>query len=156
MKQVQYLVERLDMKPSEAKSLWLEIEELNVEELAPQLDLGGLTKRLNGIGDKSKYVYVSNGPLLLRPDEFSCYRGYYDHLCLSYTTGSPVTVDHLLTLCRDADGATHEGYKGGEYKMDKDTPVWVAEDYGDCSEVMLVDVVESEYKVSLIVRKSDD
>lgn len=42
-------------------------------------------------------------------------------------------------MCRDAIGAEFTGYKGGEYYMDGQTPLWVSE-HGVSSGVALVGV----------------
>ena len=42
------------------------------------------------------------------------------------------TVGDLLEALRLADGATFEGYKGGQFYMDCDSDIWVAE-YGDAT-----------------------
>jgi len=59
------------------------------------------------------------------------YRGYYSQL--AFEPIGPVSVGEMLAQARSANGATFHGYKGGEYTMDLDTPVWVAA-YGDCGE----------------------
>lgn len=57
------------------------------------------------------------------------YRGYYEQL--AFTPKDNVTVAEMLAEARKADGSTHHGWKGGQYTMDLDTPVHVAES-GDC------------------------
>lgn len=54
------------------------------------------------------------------------YRGYYNHLAFS-TIGVLVTVDDLLARCMDAVGRTFTGYKGGDFTMTRDTPLWRGE-----------------------------
>lgn len=53
------------------------------------------------------------------------YRGnYYD---LAFEPKENVTVGQMLASARDAGGKTYNGWKGGEYKMDEYTDVWLAE-----------------------------
>lgn len=52
------------------------------------------------------------------------YRGYYDEL--AFVPEENTTVGEMLKEAKDALGKTFFGYKGGDYKMDKDTPVWLA------------------------------
>lgn len=57
------------------------------------------------------------------------YRGYYDSLALGYdgAYGSKLkTVGELLEDCEQAIGKVYEGWKGGDYCMDRDTNVFVA------------------------------
>lgn len=63
----------------------------------------------------------------LIPTTVASYRGYYDHLALGYGEGQ-MTVAQLLSNLREAlvPGKTYEGWKGGEYQMSRETPVWVA------------------------------
>ena len=53
------------------------------------------------------------------------YRGYYDQL--AFEPAENVTVDSMLACAKSAVGATYGGWKGGEYLMDEDTDVWLAE-----------------------------
>lgn len=72
------------------------------------------------------------------PGEFASYRGYYDHLALG-TGDEPQTVAQLLAAAGGAKGKTFTGYKGGDYVMDGDTPVWFSE-WGDNSGIGIVGV----------------
>ena len=59
------------------------------------------------------------------------YRGYYSDL--AFEPGNPGQTrkaSELLADCRSAMGEVFEGYKGGEYQMGRNTPVWVSH-YGD-------------------------
>lgn len=53
------------------------------------------------------------------------YRGYYSDLSFQPTT-EPVTVDKFLVECNRSLGKVMEGYKGGDFRMGADTPLWVA------------------------------
>jgi len=59
------------------------------------------------------------------------YRGYYDQL--AFEPAENVTVGSMLACARDALDRTFTGYKGGDYKMDEWTDVWLAE-YGHTGE----------------------
>lgn len=69
------------------------------------------------------------------------YRGYYDHLAIE-PGGKPGTVAEAVTELQGAIGKTFQGYKGGDYTMTQDTPVWVSH-YGEASGHRVVDVVLS-------------
>lgn len=60
------------------------------------------------------------------------YRGYYDELAFEVT--ADVTVGAMLADARSALGATYQGWKGGDYPMDADTPVWLVEREGTTGE----------------------
>lgn len=59
------------------------------------------------------------------------YRGYYGEL--AFEPVADTTVGEMLAAAKEALGTTYVGYKGGEYKMDKYTPVWLA-NWGDTGE----------------------
>ncbi len=65
------------------------------------------------------------------------YRGIYTHLALE-PNGSRAVVN-MLKEAREAIGHTFTGYKGGEFTMGVDTPIWVAE-YGESGNQALVDL----------------
>ncbi len=81
------------------------------------------------------------------PGKINSYRGYYCDLALSFTD-ERTTVARLLTALKAADGQIFEGYKGGEYIMDLETPVWVA-NYGDSHGVAVVRVDCQSWRVVL-------
>jgi len=63
------------------------------------------------------------------PGDVDSYRGYYEDLAVE-PTESPVQVSTFLSVLEAALGETFTGYKGGDFVMDKDTPLWVAK-WGD-------------------------
>ena len=58
------------------------------------------------------------------------YRGYYSDLAFE-RGDQECTAGKLLQRCRGAMGREFTGYKGGDYLMGENTPVWVAH-YGCC------------------------
>lgn len=87
--------------------------------------LGGLIETLRDLpGDLP--VRYDDGTY---PQEFASYRGYYENLTL-VPGDEPATVKDLLMKAEAANGATFQGWKGGDYTMALDTPVW-ADDYGN-------------------------
>jgi hypothetical protein len=59
------------------------------------------------------------------------YRGFYDEL--AFKPCAEVKVGDLLKDARSCVGVTFDGYKGGEYTMHLNTPIWKAE-YGSCGD----------------------
>jgi hypothetical protein len=59
------------------------------------------------------------------------YRGYYEQLALVIGDDRGAGMQHAWTITQFADelessiGKVYTGYKGGEYKMHKDTYIWV-------------------------------
>ena len=59
-----------------------------------------------------------------------------------------IAFKNMLKL---AIGEVFEGYKGGDYTMSKNTPVWVA-NYGNSGNTGIVDVIHDEYQVVLVTQ----
>ena len=107
-----------------------------------QVFVDGLGKAM---ADTRKNYHLCLGPAIKHLKQFSghwqvkfdvgghprgafSYRGYYEDLAIS-AVSEPSTVKEFLELLEDALGKTFGGYKGGEYRMAEDTPLWMAE-YG--------------------------
>lgn len=68
------------------------------------------------------------------PAKVASYRGWYDHLAIGWDvegTSWPEAKD-VAALLQEAIGSVFTGYKGGEYRMTADTPLWV-DRWGDHS-----------------------
>lgn len=62
----------------------------------------------------------------LTPGEFASYRGDYSHLVLTWQQDAePENAVDVLTKAMAAVGQSFMGYKGGLYRMSRETPVWV-------------------------------
>lgn len=89
-----------------------------------QLSLGQLIAGLREAGPPHAPVRYDDGSF---PTTVASYRGSYDELALGFRwTGEPRRLAEVLAECERAVGETFEGYKGGDYRMGTDTPVWVA------------------------------
>lgn len=106
-----------------------------------QMTLGALIDRLASM---DQGVVVKLGAPI-------SYRGYYCDLAFE-PSDEGVTVEELLKTCRDCDGKEFTGYKGGEFIMDRLTPIWVAE-YGQPSANRIMGV---EHDGTLILSPEDD
>jgi hypothetical protein len=108
-----------------------------------QLTLGALIDYLETVPSKSRLTW-KDGKGIARPHS---YRGYYSDLALSYPYGENsglVRVGTVLTMLKEKClGQTFEGYKGGDYRMDRGTPLWCSP-YGVCSNLAIVSVERDE------------
>lgn len=83
------------------------------------------------------------------PSTLASWRGIYSQLALGYSGDRhEQTAGAMLKEFESAVGKTFTGYKGGDYVMDRDTPVWVS-NYGESSETAIVEVVSDEYRVTI-------
>lgn len=64
------------------------------------------------------------------------YRGYYSDLALEPTPGAPIKVWQLINQLSDVIDTELTGYKGGEFLMSADTPLWVAH-YGCTGQALI-------------------
>lgn len=96
----------------------------------------------------------------LFPTEFGSWRGSYEELALRFTSSdfdyetNQMTAHEFLKLCKETVGKTFTGYKGGEYRMTRDTPVWIA-NRGNSGETALIGVDYDGYRLTLITGQRD-
>ena len=90
------------------------------ERAAVQMTLGELITNLEMLSPNLNVKGLSA--------ECDSYRGYYSDL--AFEPGES-TVGDLLKVAKDALNKEFTGYKGGEFVMRKNTPVWCAS-YGCC------------------------
>ena len=60
-----------------------------------------------------------------------------------------VSVADMRHRVQSAIGDVFEGYKGGDFTMDKNTPIWVA-NYSHSGNTAVVDVLDCDYQVILV------
>lgn len=89
-----------------------------------------------------------------RPDGCHSYRGYYEDLALGYKAGGDMKVGQLVALLDGAMERPHYGYKGGEYSMHSDTPVWVA-NHNEAGGTGIVDIEDGGWCIRLITKCID-
>lgn len=89
-----------------------------------QLSLGELILKLESIPDKQKKVVYDFGEYA--PTDIDSWRGIYSELALDYEKTEPKTVEQILSILKEANGNSFQGYKGGYFKMGRNTPIWVA------------------------------
>jgi len=70
------------------------------------------------------------------------YRGYYSDLAFEKLEGTISVEDLLKILKNDCLSKTYTGYKGGDFFMDVNTPLWIAK-YGCCG-VKIIDIVDND------------
>lgn len=83
------------------------------------------------------------------PNEYDSYRGYYRLIAIE-PGKELVKVSEFVEMTKDSIGNTYTGYKGGEYTMNQNTPVWVS-DWGTASGMGITGVDEAKDAVYLIV-----
>lgn len=102
------------------------------------LTLGQLIDMLRDQNPDLPVVFDTGGS----PIDPHSYRGYYDDLAFE-TTSETRTVAEVLKEAEECLGACFEGYKGGEFRMGEDTPLWNAY-YGDTGRAIILALPISE------------
>lgn len=83
-----------------------------------------------------------------RPTGIDSWRGIYAELALEFgfEDRKAMSLSEFISMLRRADGETFTGYKGGEYRMSRSTPVWVA-NYGNSGNTGVIGVRDEGYEV---------
>lgn len=97
---------------------------------------------------------------LLVPTTLRSWRGDYSQLALGYGlhTWPYISVGDLLLTCKAALDRTFEGYKGGTYRMNHATPIYVDNwgDYTGWAVTRVEDVEIGEGRTILVAEDVDD
>lgn len=126
-----------------------------------QLSLGEIIKRIENCGSISKNnepktVCFDFGSAI--PTTLDSWRGDYSELALGYKlTGydndenhlAEITVKDLLAELKSAIGKTFNGWKGGEYEMNENTPVWVANP-GNGGNTIITNAIDDGWRIILM------
>jgi hypothetical protein len=116
------------------------------------MTLGKLIEKLKSVDGDLRVVCSDNQDEA--PGEAMSYRGYYSDLAFK-PTAEPVTVGALLARCEAALDTEMTGYKGGEFRMGADTPLWVAP-YGSCPGRAVMDIVVVGETAALVIKQIED
>jgi len=123
-----------------------------------QLTLGELILKLEPITEKQEEIikkYKHEATIVydfeyLFPTNLNSWRGSYEELALNFQSeGEELTVTKFLKLLKNTIGKTFYGYKGGDFIMNRHTPLWVA-NYGHSGSTAIVDILDKEYQIILI------
>lgn len=97
-------------------------------ERSPQLSLGALLDRCQkAASGKDADCRVVFDFEYAHPTCFGSYRGIFSELSVGFEfDGQGPTIHDFIADIKQANGTTFHGWKGGDYTMGLDTPVWVA------------------------------
>lgn len=103
-------------------------------------------------GDAYREYPVEPGQVLV-PGYITSYRGYYDRPAITIDRAdgesSCPRVRSVRREVEDAIGARVAGWKGGEYVLEEDKPVYAA-DAGDSTNLAILDVVVGDGRAILV------
>lgn len=114
---------------------------------ANQLTVGELIDLLEPIKPKTIGIKFDFGDT--HPTGFDSYRGYYEDLAIGFTDeGERWTVAKFLMELHLCLSEEFTGYKGGSYRMTRDTPLYVA-NFGNTGGCGVVGIAVREHYVIL-------
>lgn len=134
---------------------------LNISD-CKQLTLGELIQKLekceltHGEENEPKNVCFDFGSAV--PTGLDSWRGSYDELALGYKLSghdnndehfAKTTAEELLNELKSAIGKKFTGWKGGEFHMNENTRVWVANP-GNAGNTGIVEVVDDGWRIILL------
>jgi hypothetical protein len=116
------------------------------------MKLNDLIDALTEVDPKTEIVF-DDGAV---PTAFDSWRGIYAELALGYEHQGRCLAGDLCKAAEKAVGKTFEGYKGGEFVMSAETPVW-RDNYGEytCTGIMKL-VPAGPGKAQLVVADLSD
>lgn len=130
--------------------------------ISAQLTLGQIISKLErceltrGENDEPKHVDYDFGTAI--PTTLHSWRGSYSELALGYKLSgydndedhfAKMTASDLLAELKSAIGKEFTGWKGGEFVMNEDTPVWVA-NQGNVGNTGIINVVDNGHRIVLM------
>lgn len=124
------------------------VNEATKMEAGKEYNLGKLILDLEKQDGNLKIVIDTNGI----PISFSSYRGYYNRLAIEYENTGSMTVKEFLKRAKNIVGRTFEGYKGGNYLMDEETPIYVS-NYGEAEGLKVIDIKKKKNNVTIVTRR---
>ena len=120
---------------------------------AGNLTIGTMLDKLNQYDNNDKIKFL-NGEFF--NGNFGSYRGYYEDLCIGYDDkdqGFNTVKDLKDTLTKALDKGVMYGYKGGEFSINEDTLVWLA-DYSDLGD-MVIDIIDVNGEALIITKEEE-
>ena len=127
-----------------------------------QLTLGQIIDKLekcglkHGDNDEPKQVDYDFSSAI--PTTLYSWRGSYSELALGFKLSgydnndehfAKTTAETLLLEFKNAVDKEYTGWKGGEFTMDRDTPIWVSNE-GNSGNTGIIDVVDDGWRIILM------
>ena len=91
----------------------------------------------------------------LVPSGLHSWRGNYADLAIGFSIDGEVTAGMLLALLRSGIGKVFTGWKGGDYLMDADTPLYIDNEGRYSGKCWISAVEHSDYLCTLITKREE-
>lgn len=125
-----------------------------------EYNLGNLIDDLEEYRGEIDHIEFDDGSI---PTDFESWRGVYNCLALGYKDEGNAFAGSIWRKAYNANGSIFVGYKGGDFEMDRDTPIYQA-NYGETGvhveetyvEKKIVGVKKENDKVVIMTRIIED
>lgn len=128
---------------------------------SPQITLGQLITEIESFdlrnsSDEFKNVCFDFGSAV--PTNLDSWRGSYSELALGYKFSgydntkehfADITANDLLQELKSAIGKEYTGWKGGDFIMNEDTPVWVANP-GNGGNTAIIGILDAGWQLVIL------
>ena len=122
------------------------MEEWQKDRASEQMTLGQMIVKLKTLPQDAKVRMLGH---------LHSYRGYYEDLAFERDINEETEVSKLLQHCQSAMGRRFTGWKGGEFLMGEDTPLWISE-VGEADGMRLLDLEEFDDGVYIPVYEEEE
>ena len=112
-----------------------------------QLSLGELIAKCQEAQVEGKDPEVAFDFEYAHPTGIDSWRGIYAELAIEFEFGgTEMKLSEFIALLESAVGKEFTGYKGGEFTMTRDTPMWVA-NYGNAGNTAVIGVIDAGWQI---------
>lgn len=121
------------------------------------LTIGDCIEKLRALKPDTHVEFDFGG---IVPTKLASWRGIYAEIALGFSGGAfsndePKTVAELLSDFQSAVGKTYTGWKGGDFVMGLDTPVWV-DNPGCYTRTYITNITGDDYGVTIHTDQKDE
>ena len=141
-----------DLMKKQREESFSNSNQFSLGKLISEIEKCGLEKNDGEIKD----VYFDFGTAI--PTDLDSWRGSYSELALGYRLSgydnsnehfADCKADKLLEHLKSAIGKEYTGWKGGEFTMNENTPIWVANS-GNSGNTSIIGVLDDGWRLVLI------
>lgn len=111
-----------------------------------QMTLGQMIEKLKSLPQDAKVRLLGR---------LHSYRGYYQDLAFERDIEKETEVSSLLQHCQSAMGRAFAGWKGGDFLMGENTPLWISE-VGEADGLKLLDLEEAKEGIYIPVYEEEE
>lgn len=112
---------------------------------SPQWNLGALIDAIASC-PMADECWITFDWAFCKPGRIQSWRGSYDELAINWVQEGDYyakSAHEFLEELKECDGKTYTGYKGGDFTMSRETPLWVS-NYSETGNTQVVGITAME------------